>query len=359
MINTLEKYLISLFLKKTILISGIFITLIFILNIFDEISFFKDDNSHPFLPLLMTTLNTPSILFEIFPFIFLLSTQFFFISLIEKNELDTLKVSAISNLKLIKILFFTSFILGTILVIFYYNFSSKLKFLYLDLKNNYSNDNKYLAVVNGNGLWIKDENIENIYIISAQKIENNYLKNVSISEFNKQFDLIKIIKSSNVDIANNKWVIYNAIHYINNKTERISEKSYINTHFNREKINSLFSNLSSLNMFELLRLKKDYQELGYSTKEVKLYMYKLFSTPLYLAIMTIFSSIIMLNTKRNKSLIFHIIFGIFLSVIIYYLYYLFNLFGESEILPLTIASWFPMLILIIFILIGLVRINEK
>ena len=45
--------------------------------------------------------------------------------------------------------------MGILIVIVYYNLSSKLKFLYTDIKNNYSNDNKYLAVVNDTGLWLK------------------------------------------------------------------------------------------------------------------------------------------------------------------------------------------------------------
>ena len=358
-IKTLEKYLIISFLKKILIISGIFISLIFILNVFEEITFFQNTDADFLYPLLMTALNTPSTLFQIFPFIFLLATQFFFIDLIEKNELEVLKINTIDNIKLIKILFFSSFISGLILLIFYYNLSAKLKFIYLDLKNNYSSDNKYLAVVNANGLWMKDENDDFIYIISAEKIENNYLKNVSISEFNKEFDLIRIIQSLEVDITNNKWIIHNPLLSIQNQTEQTLQEIFINSHFNKEKISTLFSNLTSQNIFELIRLKKDYKELGYSTKEVDLQLHKLFSLPFYLAIMTIFSAIIMFNIKRNKSIIFHIIFGILLSVLIYYLYYLFNLFGESGRMPLSISVWLPLVILTIFILIGMVRVNEK
>ena len=43
----------------------------------------------------------------------------------------------------------------------------------------------------------------------------------------------------------------------------------------------------------------------------------------------------MFNIKRNKPIIFHIILGIFLvNVLIYYFYYLFSLFGETEKIPI-------------------------
>ena len=359
MIKTLEKYLIWLFLKKIFIISLIFLTLIFTLTIFEEISFLKNVDTHFLTPFLMTSLTSPATLFEIFPFIFLLATQFFFLELINKKELEAIKLNGLNNLKLVRILFFSSFLLGLLMVSLYYNFSAKLKFVYLDLKNNYSSDNRYLAVVTENGLWIKDESEKFIYITSAERIEIDDLKNVVISVFDKDFDLVKIIQSPNVNIKNYKWVVYNPLVSIDNDTTQIAENIYINTHFNIEKINSLFSNLTSLNLLELIYLKNDYKELGYSTNEVDLHLHKLFSLPFYLAIMTVFSAIIMLNIKRNRSLIFHIILGVLLSVFIYYLYYLFNLFGENGKIPFLITVWLPLLILVIFILIGMVKINEK
>ena len=85
MIKTFEKYLIKLFIKKVMNISLIFFSLIFILSVFEEISYFKDINVNFYYPFLLTALNTSSALFEIFPFIFLISTQFFFLELINKK----------------------------------------------------------------------------------------------------------------------------------------------------------------------------------------------------------------------------------------------------------------------------------
>ena len=359
MIKTYEKYLIKLFLKKFTNIFFIFFALIFILSIFDEISFFKKTDVEIFFPFLMTFLNTPSILFEVFPFIFLISAQFFFIDLINKSELEVLKVNGLNNFKIIKIISLSSFILGLFLVIFYYNFSSKLKFIYLELKNTHSNDNKYLAVVTENGLWIKDEIDEKIYIINAKRIKNNYLEEVAISEFTLQFDLVNLILSEKANITNNKWVLENALISKNNGPKENKENYELVTHFNKNKINSLFRNLTALNISQLIKLNNDYKTLGYSTIETRSHLSKLSAFPFYVSIVTLLSCVIMLNIKRGKSIIFHIILGIFLSVTIYYLYFLFNLFGENAKIPIYLSTWLPLIMLIFLISIGLVRINEK
>ncbi len=359
MIKIYQNYLIKLFLKKIILLSGIFLSLIFILTIFEEISYFKNIDIGIYFPFLLTILNTPSTLFEIFPFIFLISSQFFFLELIDKNELEFLKVHGLNNIKIIKILSSTSIILGFFLILMFYQISSQLKFLYFDLKNDYSKDNKYLAVVTENGLWIKDELDEKKYVVNASKINKNYLQNVSIAEFDLNFKLIRMIESDKVNVSSKRWNISKPTISIDNTTSKSKNDISLITHFDLKKINSMFRNLSSLNIFELKKLKKDYEELGYSTFEITLHLNKLYSFPVYLSIMSVLSAIIMLNIKRNKPMIYHIISGILLSVIIYYFYYLFNLLGENGKIPLLASIWLPLFMLMIFILIGLVRINEK
>jgi len=359
MIKIYQNYLVKLFLKKITLLSGIFLSLIFILSIFEEISYFKNIDVGIYFPFLLTLLNTPSTLFEIFPFIFLISSQFFFLELIDKNELEFLKVHGLNNIKIIQILSSTSIILGIFLILLFYQFSSQLKFLYFDLKNDYSKDDKYLAVITENGLWIKDELGDKKYVINASKINGNYLENVSIAEFDLNFKLIKMIESDKVDVSSKEWNIFKPTISINNSTKILQNDISIFTHFDLKKINSMFRNLSSLNILELNKLKRDYEDLGYSTFEITSHLNRLYSFPVYLSIMSVFSAIIMLNIKRNKPMIYHIISGVLLSVIIYYFYYLFNLLGQNGKIPLLASTWLPLLLLMIFILIGLVRINEK
>ena len=73
-----QNYISKQFLLTFVKTVFVFITLAFILNIFEEINFFKDLDVSIGIPVFLTFLNIPSIIFEIFPFIFLITTQFFF-----------------------------------------------------------------------------------------------------------------------------------------------------------------------------------------------------------------------------------------------------------------------------------------
>ena len=79
MLTIYQKNLISSFFKSLGIVTLVFFCISVILNVFEELSFFKNvDNVNFTLPIFLTILNTPSILFDIFPFIFLISTLYFF-----------------------------------------------------------------------------------------------------------------------------------------------------------------------------------------------------------------------------------------------------------------------------------------
>ena len=354
-----QNYIVKNFINTLLKITLIFYCLIFIMNIFEEINFFKDTDSNIYLPLTLTFLNSPSVLYEIFPFIFLISTQFFFIQLIDKEEILVFKKHGITNTQVLKVIIITAASIALFINIVFYNISSNLKFFYLDLKNDYAKDNKYLAVITENGLWIKDEINNKINIINAEKIENDLLINVEIIQFDKNFIFDQSIIAEKINIRNYNWEINNATISQNNFNQSTNEDLIFESNFNSKKINNLFSDMSSLSFFKLQDMKNNYKNLGYSTDEVDVHIQKIFAYPFYLIIMALFSAIIMMNIKHNRPKLFSLIFGIILSVVIYYINYFSAVLGQNLSLPSYVSVWTPILLIFLSCSIGLVRINEK
>ena len=354
------KHIYDIYLIRLLYITVIFASLIFIMNILEELKFFSNSNESGFgYPVLLTILNLPSVLFEIFPFIILITTQFFFIKFQQNEELLIFKNNGINNLKIIAHLCFLVFVIGLFIISLFHFLSSSMKNNYLEFKNKYTQDNKYLAVINENGLWIKDRIEGNFYIIHAEKIEKNLLKNIVITTFNEEFRNEKSIIADEANISDKSWKIKNAIS-INNFGEREDFQNLnFNTNFDYLKINSLFSNLESLNLFELYKQKKDFKSVGLNVSDIDIHLNKIFALPVSLVILSLLSSILMLNIKIKQSTTRTLIFGILLSVIIYYIYYFFGLLGSNNKIPIILAIWLPNLLLFLSCLIGIVNINEK
>ena len=352
------KFLISIFNISFFKVFAIFFIIIFILNILEQIEFFKDLNLSFYYLIFLSFLNTPSVIFEILPFIFLISTQVFFIYFIDKNELAIFKYNGLDNIKIIKILSIYSFILGLIMIIFFYNISSVLKNSFLSIKNSYTNDDKYLAVITENGLWIKDEINNNVNLINAIKVDNEFLLDVSITQFNKDFKILRIIKSDKVNISTNNWIIIKPKIIQDNETTYLNQ-SILVSNFDLKKINSLFSNLYSLTFVDLINLRKSYKSLNYSVTDLDSHIYKISSYPIYMMLLTIFSAILMLNIGYKKNTFFTILYGVFLSVIIYYINYFLNVLGTNEKVPLFLSIFLPLIILSIINFTSIIKLNEK
>ncbi len=265
-------YLCSIFLKRFFLISIVFFCLVIIINFFEEISFSEKYNAEMYYAIYLSFLNAPSLIFEIFPFIFLITVKFMYLYLEDRSELKILNSNGISNLKIIYMLVILSTLLGLFLLLFFYSFSSNLKSKYLDTKNRFSNTNEYLAIVKDDGLWIKEEIEDSIFIIHAKKFDEQQLRSLTISEVDNYYEYKNTLIAKRANILSKNWKLKD-VSLVDENGIKKNFKSYVyNSSFNGEVISNLFSNLNALNIYELHNLSNNYVKIGYSNTDVKIHL---------------------------------------------------------------------------------------
>ena len=352
------KFITAIFLKSLFFVFCIMMCLVFILNLLSELEFFKNENVGINFTLFLSLLNSPALIFEMFPFIMLLTIQLFFIKIFENKEIDIFKYSGLKNSSILSILTVLSLITGLFVITIFYNLSSNLKNFYLELKSNYTTDGKYLAVITKNGLWIKDKIDDSIIIVNSSSIDGEFLVKNFITEFDKDFKVIRNIQSDKIKITSKNWEIIEAKVYQKNNytTEKILN---FQTNFDLKRIQTLYSNLSALNLFELYELRKNYLKLNYSIIDVDLHLLKIIAYPFFLLLISLFSSLIMLNIKSVKGSTFKIAIGLFFSVIIYYLNNFSYVLGSTERIPIIFSIILPLVILGSINSLMLYKVNEK
>ena len=82
------------------------------MNLFEEINFFKDINIGIYMPIFLSLLIVPSLLYNMFPFIILLSGIWFFLKIKKNDEVTAMKISGMSNFSIIVIPGLLSILLG-------------------------------------------------------------------------------------------------------------------------------------------------------------------------------------------------------------------------------------------------------
>ena len=178
------------------------------------------------------------------PFIIFCSAMWFFITIKHNNELRTLKIFGYSNAKVITLIGLISFIWGLLILIVINPVTSDMVKFYEKTKSNYSKDTDHLVTINRNGVWIKERKNNNLYIINADRLENNFLIDVSINIISKDNIIKKRIEAEKANILQNNWKIKNIkiFNFDETGNVKIENKDSIefNSFYNVEKLNSLF-----------------------------------------------------------------------------------------------------------------------
>ena len=358
----LYNYLLINFLKTFFLLVGVFYGFGMILNLFEEIEFFKNLNVSIFKPIVLTSIIIPSILLKLLPFVIVISSMWFMLKIRNNRDLLTLKVFGCSNLKIFIILAFTSFLLGWIVLFFVNPITSSLSKYYEKTKSNYSRDIDHLVTFNRNGLWIKENLPKGTRIISATKPEKENLLDVTIIHLDNNFNLVEKIISKKVLIKSKEWILYdnttfsfNGEIFKENKTELMK----INSIYDYEKINSLFKNFDTMSFIDLIFNYKSLINNGYNKVFLDQSLHTLLSLPFFLMVMTGLASVLTMNALKKSNNFKFIIVGLISTVLIFYFKDLSIALGQTDRIPLILSIWAPVVALSLFIFIGVLQINEK
>ena len=162
----INNYLGKEFLKVVLNMSLGFFSFGFLINLFEEINFFKDYEVGINIPIVLSFLFVPSLLYNMFPFVILFSGIWFFLKIKKTDEIIALKVSGLSNVSVIMVPSILVIILGIFFITLLNPITAALVKKYETIKGSYERDQwEYLATININGIWIKEKNFGKNYII--------------------------------------------------------------------------------------------------------------------------------------------------------------------------------------------------
>ena len=357
----INKYLVKEFLKITVNMCLLFFCLGFIVNLFEEINFFKDLDDQIYLPIIMSILFVPSILYNIFPFIILFSAIWFFLRIKKSDELTAMRVSGVSTFSIILIPCLLSFILGIFIITSVNPITSVLVKKYERIKGSYEKELDYLAAITGNGIWIKEKSLKKNTIIRSANLENENLMKVTIYEFDENANLLNRIEAESANISSFNWKLKN-VKIIDNEGKIISNNlksfSYIST-YDLEKIKSLYTNLDTVSFWSIEDQIKLLEKRGYSTKAMEAKLHRSLAYPFFLLSMVLLGGVFTLGMNFKDNNLTYIIVAIILSVVIYFFNDFSSVLGKAEKLPVVMSAWMPIVIIFIFGAVGVIHANQK
>ena len=353
----INKYLAREFIKVILNTIFIFFCLGFIMNLFEEINYFKDLDIGIYLPIMLSSLIVPSLLYNMFPFIILLSGIWFFLKIKKSDEVTAMKVSGMSNFSVIIIPGLLSFMLGIFFITSINPITSVLVQKYENIKGDYDRDKDYLAAITQNGIWIKEKN----NIIRASNLQKENLMNVTIYEFDKNNNFVKRIEAKSANISSTTWSL-KSVKIVDDNGKILSDNMDLLSYFSiydLKKIKSLYTNLDTVSFWNIETEIKLLEERGYSTKQMETKLHRSLAFPFFLLAMVLLGGVFTLGMRFKESNFTYAFIAIITCILIYYFNDFSAALGRTEKLAVEVAVWMPIIIIFIFSAVGVIYANQK
>ncbi len=357
----INKYLTGEFLKSFLNVLLIFCCAGLIMNLFEEINYFRKYDIGMGLPIRLSLMIIPSIIINMLPFILFLSSMWVLIKLKNNRDLLSLRTFGISNGKFIFLFSLIAFIIGIIVLTALNPITSVVAKYYEDTKGSYDLDKSHLASIGENGVWIKEKIGKNINIIRSGTLRDNFLIDVSIYKFNENNLLIERTEAKQANIRDTAWLIEDGytIQFQDINIRNDFENLIFYSNFNKEKLNSIYSNLDTVSFYRLMTESKELVARGYSSKLLKEKKHFYLSLPFFLVLMVLLSGIFTLNSNERRQNTYYVFLSIITCVVIFYFKNFSIALGATEKIPLVLSVWSPIIILFLFCSVGIIQINEK
>jgi len=311
LINKLDFYIGKIFLTKFCKIFFGFFILIFLIDTLESSR--KLSQTFAFSDLLLSsTIKSLQLNIEILFFVIFLAALFSFIQLAKTSEIHVIKTSGYSNWKLAK-----PFILLIILISIMPIGLSKITSSY------YENQNKGDIKLSSTGIWLKEQNAQEFFLINFNKFdqENNLLKDINVICLKCTNISPKTLLIADFARFDDNTLLLNQVTINQHGQLPIEYQDYqFKVSFSKNFLLNQIQNqdLKKLSFFQILELYTNAKQSGINKQEYQIAIHKYLSNPI-LFVSVFLLAMIFSNTKPREGSFFKIILiGIVLNFVIYF-----------------------------------------
>lgn len=365
MLKKLNRYIARNFLARFLQIVIGFFLLIFFINFMDALERVKNSEAPFYIPLAMAALQAPDFINDIIPSIILMSAIATFFSLSSRSELTVIRASGYSLWQIIKPMAISAFCIGILWITAIGNASIMMTKEFNALEAQYVRHEIREVVAPENGIWIRQDNVQNKkedILIKANKIYKNNieLSGVTLWFFDQDGKFYQKIDADKMVLKPHFWQLENVIinnpAAINKKMKSYNIATDLEAQFLLQKIVNNFQNVKLFSLFELPGLIKDLKSAGFSSTKFEVYFHSLLSKPLLFLAMIFIACFFGLNHVRDRKNILMIFLGITTGLMLYITSAIIAALGASKIIPIFASTW---IIAIICLAIGILLIYKK
>lgn len=345
----LDRYFARRFLQSFLIIGTVFLTLILLIDLIEQLRRFEGYDVSFGQMLGLTLLNVPAAISEILPLLMILSTIVLFVGLARSSELVVTRAIGRSGIRALVAPVIMAACIGGLTVSTLNPMVAATSERAQLLGDTYRNGGPSVLSLSGEGLWLRQGGDSGQSVIHATGFEegSNTLLDVTILAYSNDGGPVRQINAETAQLENDIWVLKNAkiwplMDGLNPETNaEFYEEFEIPTTLTQERIRESLGKRESVSIYDLPEMIRQLKEAGFSTKRHEVWLQVELARPLFLISMVLVGAAFTMRHARFGGIGIAVLAAVLLGFTLYFIRNFAQVLGENGQIPVALAAWAP------------------
>jgi lipopolysaccharide export system permease protein len=345
---TLWTYILRKFLRATLAVFLVIALVVLLFSAVENLRKYGDSGAEAGDILVITLLQGPEVLYQVFPLVLMLASLVTFLGLARTSELVVMRASGISALRLLRVPVLAAVLIGILFVGAVNPFVAASIRRGQAMEEDFSDTASSLLSFSKEGVWLRQADANGQTVIQAARTngDGSILSRVHMHRFDNDGALYARLDAPAARLTPGAWVLENATQWTLQPDDSFAvttegERIGLPTMLTNDEILDSFAPPETVGFWDLPRFIAQMEESGFSGLRHRLFLQTELAKPaLYAAMVLIGASFAMRPTRFGQTGIM-----ILLAVLAGFSLYFFKDFAESlggqGNIPIFVATWSP------------------
>jgi len=346
----LDTYFARRFLQSFLLIAIVFVTLIMLIDVIEQLRKFEGVDVGFRRLIGLTLLNLPGAIKEILPLLMILSTIVLFVGMARSSELVIVRASGRSGIRALAAPVIMGFFIGVLAVSTLNPIAAATSNRYQRLSDTYRTGGPSALSLSGEGLWLRQGSARGQSVIHATGYSGTdviTLLDVTIITYAPNGGPVRRINAEKARLDNDEWVLEGVkLWPLDTKQNpeaaaEVMDTMRIPTTLTQERIRDSLGRPTGISIYDLPETIRALRQAGFSTKKHEVWYQVELARPLFLVAMVLVGAAFTMRHVRFGGTGVAVLTSVLLGFTLYFVRNFAQILGENGQIPVALAAWGP------------------